>query len=345
MSRFEQAKDQQISQLIGSLNQGVPPRPDPRVLARDTELAFEDEFYDEDLEQAAPEIHDPEEGQQLSWEERQAKYQRGRLHRNTGRRTLKARGQAIERSMGIIMPDKDLENAFARTIMGHNVVEWDNGTYVRDAGRKIGLGGSVSSRNPDSAIQAAVQLAARKGWPSLKFQGDPRLADLVWMEAQRYGLDLDGYEPDLETMERGQKYLKKAGKAQGPEGEARLEKLAQEDGLDPNAQPAPQDGRAREGVEPVRQQPDPIMPISSDPLGMTPQPDNPDLEPLARPGDTQKRPVRRRLTGTAGGEPGQTNQGNPTPLAFGDPAADGLSRPADPRRRDTVRPPGPGMRR
>lgn len=80
------------------------------------------------------------------------------------------------------------------------LVNEDEGAYCW---RKCGtvafvyLGDRISMRSTsDTAIRAALQLARGKGWAEVEATGSLEFRRATWLEGQRQGVEVSGYEPD-----------------------------------------------------------------------------------------------------------------------------------------------------
>lgn len=59
------------------------------------------------------------------------------------------------------------------------------------------MGDRISMRSTSAtAIRAALQLAREKGWTEIEAKGSVEFRRATWLEAQRQGIEVSGYEPD-----------------------------------------------------------------------------------------------------------------------------------------------------
>jgi len=63
------------------------------------------------------------------------------------------------------------------------------------------MGDRISMRNTsETVIRAALQLAREKGWAEVEAKGSPEFRRATWLEAQRQGIEVSGYEPDDDDL-------------------------------------------------------------------------------------------------------------------------------------------------
>lgn len=63
------------------------------------------------------------------------------------------------------------------------------------------LGDRISMRSTSAtAIRAALQLAREKGWTEIEAKGSVEFRRATWLEAQRLGVEVSGYEPDDDDL-------------------------------------------------------------------------------------------------------------------------------------------------
>lgn len=63
------------------------------------------------------------------------------------------------------------------------------------------LGDRISMRSiSETAIRAALQLAREKGWTQVEASGSLEFRRATWLEAQRQGVEVSGYEPDEDDL-------------------------------------------------------------------------------------------------------------------------------------------------
>ncbi len=63
------------------------------------------------------------------------------------------------------------------------------------------LGDRISMQSTsETAIRAALQLAREKGWTEVEAKGSPEFRRATWLEAQRQGIEVSGYEPDDDDL-------------------------------------------------------------------------------------------------------------------------------------------------
>lgn len=71
------------------------------------------------------------------------------------------------------------------------------------------LGDRISMRSTsETAIRAALQLAREKGWTQVEASGSLEFMRAIWLEAQRQGVEVTGYEPDDDDLALGAEFSK-----------------------------------------------------------------------------------------------------------------------------------------
>jgi len=131
---------------------------------------------------------------------------------------MSKRQRDVYTAAGIVMPDKKLSGlfgsgAFTKTVSGRTSVQWPDGRYIRDDGERIFMTADVLPKTPDRVAHATVQMAVRKGWGNIAFQGSQQLGDSLWLEGQRWGIEVGGptFNPSQKALEQLEGYLKSAG--------------------------------------------------------------------------------------------------------------------------------------
>lgn len=75
-------------------------------------------------------------------------------------------------------------------------------TYLPDfkgQGEFIGNPGGLFGKFTEETAKATIAMAISKGWESVKLHGSNEYKDMLWLEAQRQGIEVNGYRPDLRS--------------------------------------------------------------------------------------------------------------------------------------------------
>ncbi|GAB5389726.1 MAG: hypothetical protein Alpg2KO_26940 [Alphaproteobacteria bacterium] len=115
--------------------------------------------------------------------------------------TLSTRQNEVKSVLGVVVPDNKLKTlAYASTVQGNRMIEFNNGLYMMDRGDEIELNVDTATADTDVTVEMTVDKAIKKGWGSIEFDGDPAVGDALWLECQRRGFAMKGHVPTAAAL-------------------------------------------------------------------------------------------------------------------------------------------------